>query len=160
MTLAAWFGLAVGVGALIFAYLAWRVSKQQLRLAEEQAKLRPNLVASVKEVQYHDLPPDSPVPHEQVAITFNITNAGKAAAHGVRCAFSFEEQLGPGHHHFGQDHDFKERYIGPGQTFAHDATRSVLEYGLTRVRYVCTCDEVGPVEGTIDEVLVPERDQP
>ena len=31
----------VGVGALVFAYLAWGVSRKQLRLAREQATLRP-----------------------------------------------------------------------------------------------------------------------
>jgi hypothetical protein len=52
VSLASWVGVAVGVGALIFAWLAWRVSKQELRLAQEEAELRPKLVISFKKVVY------------------------------------------------------------------------------------------------------------
>ena len=41
MNWAAWAGVVVGVGALVFAYLAWGVSRKQLRLGREQATLRP-----------------------------------------------------------------------------------------------------------------------
>jgi hypothetical protein len=153
-----WLGLVVGSVALVFAYLAWRVSVKQFRLAEEQAELRPNLEVSLREVGWHYLPPDSSVPHEQVAITFNITNKGRTAAHGVRCTFLFEEQrLGAPHPNYGKNRDFEKQYIGPIQTAAHDVTRSVREYGSTKARYVCTCDEVGPTDGVV-EVEVPNRD--
>jgi hypothetical protein len=38
VSLATWIGVAVGVGALIFAWLAWRVSKEELRLTQEEAE--------------------------------------------------------------------------------------------------------------------------
>jgi hypothetical protein len=46
VTLVGWISVLVGAGALVFAYLAWRVSQKQLRLAQEQAKMRPELAIS------------------------------------------------------------------------------------------------------------------
>jgi hypothetical protein len=93
MKWAAWAGVVVGAGALVFAYLAWWVSRKQLRLAREQATLRPKIVASFKAVEFH--PPLNillPPPDPQAAIVFDLANNGRSAAHNVRCEFRFEEQ--------------------------------------------------------------------
>ena len=152
-------GLVVGVGALVFAYLAWRVSKEELTIAQEGAELRPNLVASLRETVFHWLPPDSPVPYEQATIVLNITNNGRTAAHGVRCEVVFnKEKLEAPHHTFGENNDFTAPYMGPRQALVHGWNVSVREYSMTEVRYVCTCDEVGAAAGIV-EVEIPKRDQ-
>ena len=166
MNVAAWLGvavgiggLAVGVGALVFAYRAWRVSEEQLRLAQEETELRPNLVASMREVAFHYLPPDSPVLYEQAAIVLNITNNGRTAAHGVRCEVVFDkEKLEAPYHTFGENNDFAAPYMGPRQALVHGWNVSVREYGTTEVRYLCTCDEVGAAAGIV-EVEIPKRVQ-
>ncbi len=88
--------LAIGGGALIFAALAWRASMKELRLAEEEATLRPDLVVSVAEVGEDMREPGSAEPHEQRAITFRIENRGRSAAHGIHCDFHLPlERLTP-----------------------------------------------------------------
>ena len=92
MSLASWVGVAVGVGALIFAWLAWRVSKQELRLAQEEAELRPKLVISFKKVVYRHRPPDPGTQYPHAYILFNVTNDGRSAAHNVHCEISLDER--------------------------------------------------------------------
>jgi hypothetical protein len=157
MNLATWVGALAGVGALVFAYLAWRVSKRELRLAQQEAELRPHLVASLNTVAFHALPPVTLVPHEQAAVVFDITNNGRTAAHGVRCAFSLEGPLGAPDPTMGENHDFQANYIGPKQTIPHTVTVSVYSYGAATARYSCICDEVGETDGVID-FEIPEKD--
>jgi hypothetical protein len=150
MSLAAWLGVAVGVGALVFAYLAWRVSKRQLRLAQEEAELRPQLVASAHALVFHTLQSNTPARYEQAALAFEITNNGRTAAHGVLCVFRLEEPFGEPDPRMGGNSDFQTAYIGPKQTLRHEVLVSVRGYGSTTVRYSCICDEVGETEGVID----------
>ena len=152
-------GLVVGVGALVFAYLAWRVSKEELKIAQEGAQLRPNLVASLREVAFHGPPSDSPAPYEQAAIVFSIKNNGRTAAHGVRCEVLFDnEKIEAPSHTLGENKDFTAPYMGPRQALVHGWNVSVREYGTTEVRYLCTCDEVGAAAGIV-EVEIPKRVQ-
>ena len=150
MSLATWVRALAGVGALVFAYLAWQVSRRELRLARQQAELRPNLLASLNTVAFHDLPPDTLVPHEQAAVVFDITNNGRTAAHGVRCEFRLEGPLGAPDPTMGENHDFVANYVGPKQTIPHTVTVSVYSYGSATARYCCICDEVGESEGVVE----------
>jgi hypothetical protein len=150
MTQATWVGALAGVGALVFAYLAWRVSKRGLGLAQQQAELRPHLVASLNTVAFHDLPPDTLVPHEQAAVVFDITNNGRTAAHGVRCEFRLEGPLGAPDPSMGENLDFEASYTGPKQTIPHTVRVSVYSYGSATARYNCICDEVGESEGVVE----------
>jgi hypothetical protein len=150
MNQATWVGALAGVGALVFAYLAWRVSKRELGLAQQQAELRPHLVASLNTVAFHDLPPDTLVPHEQAAVVFDITNNGRTAAHGVRCEFRLEGPLGAPDPSMGENLDFEASYIGPKQTIPHTVRVSVYSYGSATARYSCICDEVGESEGVVE----------
>jgi hypothetical protein len=124
--------------------------EEQLRLAREQATLRPDLEVFFYTVAFHKLPPDTLVPHEQASVACNITNNGKAAAHGVHCIYQLEEPLGAHDPMMGEDHDFQANYIGPKQTFRHHVRVSVHDYGWTKARYVCICDEVGESEGVVE----------
>jgi hypothetical protein len=148
--LSTWIGVAVSVGALIFAWLAWRVSKQELLLTQEEAELRPHLVASLNTVAFHDLPPDTLVPHEQAAVVFDITNNGRTAAHGVRCEFRLGGPLGAPDPTMGVNDDFQANYIGSKQTIPHTVRVSVYSYGSATARYSCICDEVGESEGVVE----------
>jgi hypothetical protein len=148
--------VVVGVGALIFAYLAWRVSKKQLRLAQEQAERRPRLVVSFREVAFHYRPPDPSSQYVRAAIVFNITNSGRSAAHNVTCEIRLEEQhLVPDDMH-GPNRDFSAARLGPSVTTVHSVNVGIRFYGPTNARYRCTCDEVGEVRGVI-EFNVPEK---
>ena len=124
--------------------------EEQLRLARGQATLRPDLEVSFNTVAFVDLPPDTLVPHEQAAVVFDITNNGRTAAHGVRCTFQLEEPLGAPDPMMGENHDFQANYVGPKQTFRHDVRASVHDYGWTKARYVCICDEVGESGGVVE----------
>jgi hypothetical protein len=147
--------LLVGGGALIFAGLAWRVSTKELRLAEEEATLRPNLVVSVTEVGEAVRVLGSVEPNEQRVITFRIENRGRSAAHGVRCDFYLPlERLTPDSTH-GGNVTFVRDYIMPSGYAVHDAYVNALEYGQAEVHYVCICDEVGKTAGEI-QVPIPE----
>jgi hypothetical protein len=49
----------------------------------------------------------------------------------------------------GENLDFEAVYIGPKQAHRHDVRASVHDYGWTKARYVCICDEVGE-EGVVE----------
>jgi hypothetical protein len=91
MNWAAWAGVLVGTGALVFAFLAWRVSNMQLSLAQEEATLRPRLVISFREVVFHYRPPNPGSQHVQAEIVFIIANKGRSAAHNVRCKIRLDK---------------------------------------------------------------------
>jgi hypothetical protein len=155
VSLAAWIGVAVGVGALVFAWLAWRVSKQELRLAQEEADLRPKLVLSFKTAVYHPRPPEPGTEHPHAAIVFNVTNDGRSAARNVLCEIHLDERhLIPDDTH-GANHDFDRPRLGPKATEPYQINAAVLAHGPTEARYRFVCDEVGESEGTI-EFNVPE----
>jgi hypothetical protein len=157
-SLASWVGLAVGVGALIFAWLAWRVSKKELRLAQEEAELRPDLVISLRTVVYHHRPRDPGTQYPHAAIVFNVMNDGRSAAHNVRCEISLDERHLIPDDVYGQNYPFFTEHLGPLATKQHQINAAVLSHGLTAAPYRCVCDEVGKSEGTI-EFEVPEREQ-
>ncbi len=149
-TIASIFAAIAGIVATVAAIAAWRVSKRELTLAEEEAKLRPRIEVSFKTVAFHILPPDTTAPYEQAAIVFDITNNGRTAAHGVRCEFSVDEPLGPNDPMTGTNYPFQAQYIGPKQTFSYDVRVSVYGYGSATARYSCICDEVGESEGLVE----------
>jgi hypothetical protein len=101
-------------------------------------------------VAFHDLPPDTLVPHEQAAVVFDITNNGRTAAHGVRCEFRLEGPLGAPDPSMGENLDFEASYTGPKQTIPHTVRVSVYSYGSATARYNCICDEVGESEGVVE----------
>jgi hypothetical protein len=106
MNVEGWIGVAVGAGALLFAFLAWLVSRKQLRLAEEEATLRPRIDVSFRKVAFHYRPDNPGSKYVQAAIGFNIANSGRSAAHNVRCEVRMDEQhLVPDDLH-GVNHDF------------------------------------------------------
>jgi hypothetical protein len=156
MNLAAWVGVAVGVGALIFAYLAWRVSKTQLRLAQEEAELRPQIVVSFNKVQFHPRPPDPGSRYVQAAIGFDISNNGRSAAHNVHCEIRLDEERLELDDLHGPNHDYSAPYMTPKSTKAYSKKVGILVYGPTEAHYRCVCDEVGDIEGVI-EFEVPEK---
>jgi len=157
VSLAAWIGVVVGVGALIFAWLAWRVSKQELRLAQEEAELRPKLVLSFKTCRYHHRPPNPGTEHPHAVIVFNVTNDGRSAAHHVLCEIHFDERHLIPDEMYGANYDFDRPRLGPTATESHQINAAVLAHGPTEARYRFVCDEVGESEGTI-EFKVPERE--
>ena len=158
MSLAAWVGVAVGVGALIFAYLAWRVSKNQLRLAQEEAELRPQVAVSFNEVVFHYRPPNPGSQYVQVAIVFDIANNGRSATHNVHCEIRLDEEHLELDDMHGENRAFNAPYMGPKSTNPYSINAGIRSYGPTRAHYRCVCDEVGETEGVI-EFEVPERNQ-
>jgi hypothetical protein len=144
-----------GIVAAITGIVAVIMTRKQLRLAQEEAELRPDLVLSLKNVGYHHRPPDPGTEHPQAGITFKITNDGRSAAHNVRCEVRLDErQLILSDMH-GQNHDFVRDRLGPTATDSHDIHVSVLAHGPTEARYRFVCDEVGESEGTL-KFEVPE----
>lgn len=154
--MAAWVGVVVGVGALIFAWLAWRVSKQELHLAQEEAELRPKLVLSFKTAVYHPRPPDPGTEHPHASIVFNVTNDGRSAAHYVQCEISLDERHLIPDEMYGANYDFDRPRLGPTATEPHQINVAVLAHGPTEARYHFVCDEVGKSEEGTIRFNVPE----
>jgi hypothetical protein len=139
-----------GIVAAIIGVFAVIMTRKQLQLAQEEAELRPKLVIALKAVGYHHRPPDPGTEHPQAAITFNITNAGRSAAHNVRCEIHLDERKLVLSDMHGQYHDFVRPHLGPTATDPHDIHVSVLAHGPTEARNRFVCDEVGESEGTIN----------
>jgi hypothetical protein len=156
MSLATWVGALAGVGALVFAYLAWRVSKQELLLTQEEAELRPKLVLSFKTAEYHPRPPNPGTEHPHAVIVFNVTNDGRSAAHYVHCEISLDERHLIPDEMYGANYDFDRPRLGPTSTEPHQINAAVLAHGPTEARYRFVCDEVGESEGTV-KFTIPER---
>jgi hypothetical protein len=164
MTLAEWglliavISLLVGIGALGYAKRAARVSEEELELAREQATLRPKLAVSLGQVAHQPRPENAGWPHDKVALSFDLTNGGRSAAHNVLCNISLDER------HFALDDmhggysTYSTQHLGPSATEPVQVNVDVLHYGSTKAHYVCSCDEVGVSEGTI-EFEVRERPQ-
>jgi hypothetical protein len=150
-------GVAVGVGAIIFAWLAWRVSKKELRLAQEEAELRPELVISLRTVVYHSRPRDPGTQYPHAAIVFDVTNDGRSAAHNVHCEVRLDERHLIPDDMYGPNHDFYREHLGPSDTKPHNINFAVLVHGPTEAHYRCVCDEVGVYEDSI-RFEVPERE--
>jgi hypothetical protein len=144
-----------GIVATVAAVAAWRVSRRELKLAEEAAELRPDLAVSLKEVVFHYQPPDSAAQYKQAALVFDVANRGRSVATNVRCDFHLPLQhLEPDDTH-SVNHPFTADRMAPSGSQPHGLNVNVLEFGQTEVYCVCICDEVGKTEGLVT-VSVPK----
>jgi len=151
-------GIAAVIATIYYGEIQRRMDRRQLRLAQEEAELRPRLVISLKTVVYHHRPPNPGSKYEQAAIVFNVTNDGRSAAHNVYCEVQLDgDRLMLDDMH-GANHDFFAPHLGPSATKPHQINVGVLSPGKTEARYRCVCDEVGEAEGPVG-FEVPEREQ-
>jgi hypothetical protein len=144
-----------GIVAAITGIVAVIMTRKQLRLAQEEAELRPKLMISFKTAVYHPRPPDSGTEHPHASIVFNVTNDGRSAAHHVLCEIHFDERHLIPDDMYGQNYDFDRPRLGPTATEPHAINAAVLAHGSTEARYRFVCDEVGESEGTV-KFEVPE----
>lgn len=168
-------GLIVGVlsmllaaGAVYFARRSSRsgeravnLSEEQLRLAREQAEMRPELVVSM-----HDTPftwGRGQVANADAVLHFEIINTGKTTAHYVYCDLQFEEMRlvdllhgHPSHYQIGIGD------LSPTQEVPYRLPLDVRVKagGLARVRYRCWCDELPTIEGDIEFEVPPKESAP
>ena len=148
-------GIVSVIVTVIYGEVQRRLARKQLRLAQEEAELRPELVISLREVVFHYRPENPGSPLVQAGVVFDVANAGRSAAHKVRCEVRLDERdLAPDDMH-GQNHDFSAPHIGPSVSLPHQVNVGVVSHGPTEARYLCVCDEVGKSEGRI-EFEVPE----
>ena len=126
-----------------------------MHFAQEEAKLRPKLVVSLKEVVFHHRPPNPGSQYVQAAIVFNVANVGRSAAHHVRCKVQLDERHLELDDMHGQNHDFSAERLGPSCDAPHQVNVGILSYGPTEASYVCACDEVGESKGRV-AFVVPE----
>jgi hypothetical protein len=147
-----------GIIAAIASIVAVGVSIRQLRLAQEEAELRPRLLVSLREIVYQPRPENAGWSHDKAAIVFDLTNDGRSAAHNVNCEVRLDERhFAPDDMH-GSHHPYSNRHLGPTTTVPVQLNVDVLHYGSTEARYTCVCDEVGKSEGSV-KFEVPEREQ-
>lgn len=148
-------GIVSVIVTLIYGEVQRRLARKQLRLAQEEASLRPKLTITVRDVVFHYRPENPGSPLVQAAVVFDVANDGRSAAHNVRCEIRLDERnLEPDDMH-GPNHDFFAAHIGPSACLPHQINAGVVSHGLTEARYLCVCDEVGKSEGRI-EFEVPE----
>lgn len=151
-------GILAVIVTIAYGEIQRRMAGKQLRLAQEEAELRPKLLVSLRPPLYQPRPPDAGWPHDKVALVFDITNEGRSAAHNVRFEVDLDEQ------HFAPDEMNMVApmnptpRLGPSESVPYQVNVDVLSYGPTEAHYTCTCDEVGESEGTV-EVEVSEREQ-
>lgn len=139
-----------GIVAAITGVVAVIMNRKQLRLAQEEAELRPELVLSFKTAKYHPRPPNPGTEHPHAVIVFNVTNDGRSAAHYVRCEISLDERHLIADETYGQNYDFDRTRLGPTSTEPHQINAAVLAHGPTEAGYRFVCDEVGESEGTLN----------
>ena len=144
-----------GIVAAITGIVAVIMTRKQLRLAQEEAELRPKLVLSFKAAVYHHRPRDPGTEHPHAVIVFNVKNDGRSAAHHVHCEVRLDERHLIPDDMYGANHDFDRPRLGPTATEPHQINAAVLAHGPTEARYRFVCDEVGESEGTI-KFEVPE----
>ena len=154
-------GIAAVITTIVYGEIQRRLARRQLRLAQEEAELRPKLVLSLKEVVFHHRPPNPGSQHVQASIVFNVTNDGKSAAHHVRCEVRLDERHLELDDMHGMNQDFSAERLGPSCAAPHQVNVGILSHGPTEASYVCACDEVGESEGRV-AFVVPEweRDEP
>ena len=150
-------GIVSVIVTVVYGEVQRRLSIRQLRLAQEEAGLRPKLTVSLRTVAYHYRPPNPGSKYEQAAIVFDVTNGGRSAAHNVSCEVRLDERHLELDDMHGQNRDFFAPHIGPSATLPHQVNVGVLSVGPTVARYRCVCDEVGESEGHL-EFEVPERE--
>jgi hypothetical protein len=152
----------VSVVAAIAAVLAVRYSREQLaqgceqlRLAREQAELRPEISLLLQEEQpltYVKTLGMRYVDHFQAYVNFQIKNTGETAAHNVICKVWFDENvLEPVDYG-----DFHTAWMGPEQTNKHRVKVRTYSHGVTTISYATMCDEVGRVGGILNLEIPPE----
>jgi hypothetical protein len=132
------------------------MDRRVLRLAQEEAELRPKLVISLRKVVYHPRPSDPGTQYPHAAIGFDVTNDGRSAVHNVRCEISLDEEHLIPDDMYGQNYPFVWPHLGPSATEPHHINVAVLAHGPTEAHYRCVCDEVGESDGTV-EFKIPER---
>lgn len=148
-------GIAAVIATIVYGEIQRRSARRQLRLAQEEAELRPMLVVNLKEVVFHHRPHNPGSQHVQAAIVFNVANDGRSAAHHVRCEVRLDERhLVPDDMH-GENRDFSAERLGPSCDTPHQVNVGILSHGPTEAIYVCACDEVGESEGRV-AFVVPE----
>jgi hypothetical protein len=152
-------GIVAVIVTILYGEVQRRMDRKQLRLAQEEAELRPKLVISFKTAVPHPRPPDPGTEHPHSAIVFNITNDGRSAAHNVLCEVHLDERRLVPDEMYGANHDIFEEYIGPKDTKPHQINVALLAHGPTEARYRFVCDEVGESEGSI-KFEVPEWKNP
>jgi len=150
-------GIVAVIVTIVYGEVQRRMDRKQLRLAQEEAELRPKLVISFKTAVYHPRPRDPGTEYPHAAIVFNVTNDGRSAAHHVLCEIHLDERQLIPDDMYGQNHDFVRPHLEPTATEPHQISVAVLAHGPTEARYRFVCDEVGESEGTI-EFKVPERE--
>jgi hypothetical protein len=142
-------GIVAVVATIFYGEIQRRMAGKQLRLAQEEAALRPKLSVSLKQITYQSRPREAEWPHDKASIVFDLKNVGRSAAHAVRCEVRLDKR------HFAPDdmniapHPYSGPHLGPSDKVAVPLNVDVLHYGPTEAHYVCACDEVGESEGTI-----------
>jgi hypothetical protein len=152
-------GVVAVIVTVVYGEIERRTNRKQLRIAQEEAELRPRLSVSLRPVLYQPRPPNAGWPHDKVALVFDVTNDGRSAAHNVRCEVHLDEQhFAPDEMHTVAQSQPRPR-LGPSESVPqHQVNVDVLSYGPTEARCVLTCDEVGEA-GRYIEFEVPEREQ-
>jgi hypothetical protein len=101
-------GIVAVIVTILYGEVQRRIDRKQLRLAQEEAELRPKLVISFKTAVPHPRPPDPGTEHPHSAIVFNITNDGRSAAHNVHCEVHLDERRLVPDEMYGANHDIFE----------------------------------------------------
>jgi hypothetical protein len=142
-------GIAAVLVTIYYGEIQRRMDSRVLRLAQEEAELRPKLVISLRAVVYHHRPRDPGTQYPHAAIVFNVTNDGRSAAHNVLCEISLDEKHLIPDDMCDQNYDFSRPHLGPSATDPHQINAAVLAHGPTEAHYRCVCDEVGKSEGSV-----------
>jgi hypothetical protein len=148
-------GILAVLVTIVYGEVQRRMAGRQLRLAQEEAELRPEVVISLRTVVYHPRPRDPGTQYPHAALVFNVTNDGRSAAHNVNCEVSLDERHLIPDDMYGQNYPFVRPHLGPSATEPHQINVAVLAHGPTEAHYRCVCDEVGKSEGSV-KFEVPE----
>jgi hypothetical protein len=128
------------------------LAEEQLRLAKEEAELRPELTVTLGEPPLTYLPVENlPSAGYDATLLLTIINTGGTTAHNVNGGLWLKdphlEAEGYGHA------SFTDQFFGnlaPTLSYGLSARVRVRSYGMTKVRYRCWADEVPLTEGAFE----------
>ena len=133
---------------ILYGEIERRLVRRQLRLAQEQAALRPDLSLSAA---YSRI--GKTVRHADGVLEFSIANTGQSTANNVRCSLQLKEPHlvlfldgGPRT----TSYLMRAAKITPVEPYRRSLNVRVRVQGRGKVRYRCWCDEAPPTEGDIE----------
>ena len=146
----------------VYGEIQRRLANRQLRLAEEEAELRPELSVAVYAVELSEIRHNPGNRPELARIYFDVKNGGRSAASNIRCRIEVEDlHQPPGGGTTKEAVTVQVSHLGPKTCHAEIPAFLLRPPGWAEVVWSCVCDEVGETQDIfVFDASEFERDAP